>query len=86
MVRDYDPVGDAQQRAQDAEDDEELETGSDPAEARRILRKRYEGTTPFQQAQRGFDRHIDDDRLRKVDARAEEAAKGQSPDSSSESE
>ena len=32
--------------------------------------KRYTGTDKFEQAQHGFDKHIDDDRMRKVADRA----------------
>jgi hypothetical protein len=70
VVRDYDPVGDRKQREEDAADDEVLETMADPAKAQRIYDKRYNGTDKFQQAQRGFDKHIDDDLMRKVEARA----------------
>lgn len=70
MVRDYDPEGDAKQKAEDAADDDVLDTTDDLAEAKRILDKRYKENDAFQQAQRGFDRHIDEDRLRKVEGRA----------------
>jgi hypothetical protein len=70
VVRDYDPVGDRTRRNEDAADDEVLETSADLTEAQRIIDKRYNGTTEFEQAQRHFDKHIDEDRLRKVAARA----------------
>ncbi|WP_325431383.1 hypothetical protein, partial [Mycobacterium sp.] len=69
-MRDYDPVGDRKRRDEDAADDELLETTADLVEAQRIIDKRYNGTTEFEQAQRHFDKHIDADRLRKVAARA----------------
>lgn len=72
MVRDYDPVGDREQREQDAADDAVLETTADLALARAILQRRYVGTTEFEQRQRNFDRPIDQDRLRKIEARAAE--------------
>ncbi|MGH3551895.1 MAG: hypothetical protein ACRDT5_04715 [Mycobacterium sp.] len=69
-MRDYDPVGDRKQREEDEADDEALDTTADLAEAQRIYGKRYTGTDKFEQAQRGFDKHIDDDRMRKIADRA----------------
>lgn len=71
MVRDYDPEGDAIRAAQDRADDEELEAGSSYETALAIYRKRYDNTDSFEQAQRKFDRAIDEDRLAKMKARTE---------------
>lgn len=71
MVRDYDPRGDAERATQDRADDEELENGSNLERALAIFHKRYDNTDAFEQAQRKFDRTIDEDRLAKVKARAE---------------
>jgi hypothetical protein len=75
VVREYDPERDAKRDAQDRADDDELEKGSDIQKSQAIFDKRYGDTDEFEQAQRGFTRVIDEDRLLKVKARAD-AARG----------
>lgn len=71
-MRKYDPAADAARAIQDRADDDELEHGSDPENAKAIFRKRYDTTTAFEQAQHGYNRLVDEDRLAKVTMRAEE--------------
>lgn len=72
-MRDYDPIGDAERDRQDRSDDDLLDTTNDYQAALAIVRARYHNTDEFEQAQRKFDRAIDEDRLAKVKARAAEA-------------
>jgi hypothetical protein len=40
--------------------------GDDLEAALQVYRQRYAGTSAFYQAQRGYDKHVDDDRIRKI--------------------
>jgi hypothetical protein len=60
------------ERAEFEADEEVLENTDDLEEARRVFRKRYQGIGRFTAAQRGYNRAIDEDRLRKVEQRAED--------------
>jgi hypothetical protein len=70
-------IQEAKQRAEFAADEEVLENTDDPEEAARVYRKRHEGTNSFTAAQRGYNRDIDADRVRKAEGRAEEKRKKQ---------
>jgi hypothetical protein len=60
------------ERAEFEVEEEVFENTDDPEDARRLYRKRHEGTGSFTAAQRGYNRHIDADRVRKAEQRAEE--------------
>jgi hypothetical protein len=60
------------ERAEFEADEEVLENTDDLEEARRVFRNRYQGIGRFTAAQRGYNRPIDEDRLRKVEQRAED--------------
>jgi hypothetical protein len=64
----------AQAQAEFEADEEVMESGSFE-EVSRIHRKRYDGTSAFDQAKRGYNKAIDDDRLRKAQHRAADSDK-----------
>ncbi|BBX94136.1 hypothetical protein [Mycolicibacterium boenickei] len=63
--------------AEDAADDKILTEGDDLEAAGAVLRKRYvQMNSEFEQRQHGYDRAIDEDEFRKLQARAAEKGKG----------
>lgn len=65
-----------ERESEDAADDKVLTEGDDVEAARAILRKRYvEMDDEFEQRQHGYDRAIDEDEFRKLQARAAEKDK-----------